>query len=327
MLITQSKLIHNFCIRLHSFFVMRAYKQVLAFFIYDFAFIVDASRKTDKTFVGLDVDSEALSKSVVKSAVEDASLARSFTPHEVKELVQNNIEILSDYDSLFRGSSLEKMYATLDRLIEIADQSGLSRPFTVEEFDDRLQKQECVYGIVKDAINERIIVVFRGTENELAFSSNWRSNASIFFRKVELPDILKGKLSDDDGTWKFHSGFHKYLFGDKDDEVGTRKYDDIMDDLKSMLAKYPNYRVFVTGHSLGAALSSVTALYFACEEDLPKPIHCINFASPRMGNEQVLEATVHLEKTNQLRMLRSVNENDTVTTLPTLGYEHGEYSD
>ena len=71
-----------------------------------------------------------------------------------------------------------------------------------------------------------------------------------------------------------------YLFKetvDSDDAAGTTRYDQIMDDLKSLLAKYPDYKIFVTGHSLGAALSSVAAFYFACDDDLPKPISCINF--------------------------------------------------
>lgn len=41
-----------------------------------------------------------------------------------------------------------------------------------------------------------------------------------------------------------------------------------------------------------------------------------------MGGEEVFDATMILEKTNQLRMVRSVNENDLVTTVPSIGYEH-----
>jgi hypothetical protein len=116
-----------------------------------------------------------------------------------------------------------------------------------------------------------------------------------------------------------------YLFNetvDSDDAVGTTKYDQIMNDLKSLLVKYPDYKIFVTGHSLGAALSSVAAFYFACDDDLPKPISCINFASPRVGGWEVFQGVQHLEQTKKLRVLRTMNENDSVTTIPFWRYWH-----
>jgi pimeloyl-ACP methyl ester carboxylesterase len=109
---------------------------------------------------------------------------------------------------------------------------------------------------------------------------------------------------------------------DSDDATGKTRYDQIIDDLKSLLAKYPDYKIFVTGHSLGAALSSVAAFYFACDDDLPKPISCINFASPRSGGWEVFQGVQHLEQTKKRRVLRVVNENDLVTTSPSLGYWH-----
>ena len=40
----------------------------------------------------------------------------------------------------------------------------------------------------------------------LAPVSNWKSNLSIFKKEVEVPDVLKGKLSDD--NLNLHSGFY-----------------------------------------------------------------------------------------------------------------------
>ena len=104
--------------------------------------------------------------------------------------------------------------------------------------------------------------------------------------------------------------------------MGTRKYDQICKDLKSLLAKYPDHKVYVTGHSLGAALSSIAAIYMACDPDLPKPISCVNFASPRVGGWKVFQAVNHLERMKYIRVLRSMNDNDTVTVIPTTGYWH-----
>ncbi len=80
--------------------------------------------------------------------------------------------------------------------------------------------------------------------------------------------------------------------------------------------------MYVTGHSLGAALSTIAAFYLSCDPDIPKPVSNVNFASPRVGNHVFLNASQFLERTSQLRLLRSVNENDTVTVAPSIGYKH-----
>jgi hypothetical protein len=95
-----------------------------------------------------------------------------------------------------------------------------------------------------------------------------------------------------------------------------------MSDVKTLLVKYPGYKIYMTGHSMGAALSSVASLYFACDDDLPKPISCINFASPRFGAWNVFQGVQHLEMTKKLRVLRTINENDLVTAIPSWGYWH-----
>ena len=84
--------------------------------------------------------------------------------------------------------------------------------------------------------------------------------------------------------------------------------------------------VYVTGHSLGGALSGLFSLFLSCEPDLPKPISCINFASPRFGGENYYNASQYLEMTKQLRMLRGVNDKDTVASVPSVGYYHGGVS-
>merc|ERR1712038_475 len=89
-----------------------------------------------------------------------------------------------------------------------------------------------------------------------------------------------------------------------------------------MVAKNPGFKVYVTGHSLGAALSTLAAFYLSCDPDIPKPVSNINFASPRVGSESFLKATQLLEQKAQLRILRSMNENDTITVVPSIGFHH-----
>ncbi len=76
----------------------------------------------------------------------------------------------------------------------------------MEAFDDKFQKKECVYGIVRDSTNKRITISFRGTDNNLALVSNWLSNISIAKKKVDLPEALKDVLKED--GLNLHTGFY-----------------------------------------------------------------------------------------------------------------------
>ena len=46
--------------------------------------------------------------------------------------------------------------------------------------------------------------------------------------------------------------------------------------------------VYVTGHSLGAALATLAGFYLSCDPEIPKPVSSISFASPRVGDASFL---------------------------------------
>jgi alpha-beta hydrolase superfamily lysophospholipase len=78
-----------------------------------------------------------------------------------------------------------------------------------------------------------------------------------------------------------------YLFGARKRTDATSKFDQIMENLHELLLeKYPDYKIYVTGHSLGGALSTLLAFRLAALEDdhINKPITCLTIASPRVGN-------------------------------------------
>ena len=181
---------------------------------------------------------------------------------------------------------------------------------TLEKFDDTHQRHELVYAITKDEVNRRITLVFRGTESKLAFRTNWSTN--IHVSKVEgiIPPTLK-QLNPHLKSIKFHSGFYNYVFAkthDQSDDSHVHKYDEILNDLKDLFKKHPGFKLYVTGHSLGGALSTLVAFYLSCEphEDIPKPVMNISYASPRLADSNTLEATRLLEESNKLRILRIV---------------------
>lgn len=135
---------------------------------------------------------------------------------------------------------------------EREESSGLHRPLTLEEYDDRHQKHDLVYGITKDDVNKRLTLVFRGTENELAFRSNWLSNAAFLKKEYELPSVLQD--NDVVESLRLHSGFGKYVFDftfDEDDPLTWRKYDEILEDVKLLLQEYPDYKLYVWAKVLG----------------------------------------------------------------------------
>jgi len=283
--------------------------------------IADASRKAKKdgkVVKGLETKEDGTN---LTKANSNQRLSRSFTPMEIKKLIQDNIELLTEYYEEFgKDSKIERLYATLDEFERRANSIGNDRAITVEEFDDQFQTKELVYCVTKDNVNKRITLVFRGTTNSLAFRTNWGTNAKIMKKKAEIPEAFN-KL---EGI-SIHGGFYNYLFNetrDKEDEKGTTKYDQILADIKPLLAKYPDHKLYVTGHSLGGALCTLAAFYLAADPDIPKPVSCISFASPRVGDNNFFAAVQHLEKTKKLRLLRSVNDNDSVTALPIHGYHH-----
>jgi hypothetical protein len=112
---------------------------------------------------------------------------------------------------------------------------------------------------------------------------------------------------------------------DTTDAPDKRRYDEIREDVQPLLEANPGYVLYVTGHSLGGALSSIVAFFMACDPSIPKPVTCLNFASPRVGDASFLEACTALEKIQNLRYLRVVNEKDSIAFMPTFNFYHAGF--
>jgi hypothetical protein len=290
----------------------------VSFLIFSFGYILETARKSPDEFDELDVSSGVIRNHAA------AALQRSFTPGEVVELIEKNAEILAEtFPSKFRNP--EPILQSLKLLQERALEAGIERPLTLEEFDDKHQKHELVYGLAVDRINKRVTLAFRGTENELAFGTNWSTNLSFLKRKVRLPSYFDDKETN---TIYLHSGFYQYLFEqtfDDTDDPNKRKYDEILDDVLRLLADHPGYRLYVTGHSLGGALASMVSLFLACDVRLPKPVTCLTAGAPRVGGSGYLPAVQILENHGQLRYCRVVNDKDAVAVMPMVGFHHAGF--
>lgn len=121
--------------------------------------------------------------------------------------------------------------------------------------------------------------------------------------------------------------FYKTTSGEtRTDGELKSKYERIIDQAVDLLKKNPGYKLFVTGHSLGAALASVFAFMVAATEDsVPTPVTCVSIASPFVGDTNFRKAFMHLEQTGRLRYLRVANHKDLVTVMPFFALNWGLY--
>lgn len=142
--------------------------------------------------------------------------------------------------------------------------------------------------------NQRITVTFRGSESK----SDWYYDLMI----------TKHNLHDD--VW-VHSGFHTQL---TTNNVHTK----LITKLKELIDANPSYKVFVTGHSLGAALSTLFG-YMISREFSNTDITIVSFASPRVGDSGW---KTHFDDTDNLTHYRISNDRDVVTAVPMIGYHH-----
>jgi hypothetical protein len=184
------------------------------------------------------------------------------------------------------------------------------------EFDDEFKSMglgsELVFSIIINKTEKRITVVFRGSVS----LKDWIVDLSS---AKQTPDIIQEFSSEDVDV---HSGFAGYLFGESNEE-GKTKFDQILDILKQASSSYEDYAIYITGHSLGGALTQLLAFALAGSSeaaDLPKPINAISYASPRVGNRAFLKKHQELEKDGKLRHVRVSNQGDIIAVGPSYGY-------
>jgi hypothetical protein len=147
---------------------------------------------------------------------------------------------------------------------------------------------------------ELVFVAFRGTElrNLCASLNNWHTN----LRFSLVPDGRGGRI---------HEGFQEAL-----DQV----WDPLCKEIGDVLAQGPARRVWLTGHSLGAALATLAADRALLQRAFPVG-GLYTFGSPRVGN------AAFARRVNRSLLgpciFRFVNYDDIVPRVPPpLGYRH-----
>ena len=180
-------------------------------------------------------------------------------------------------------------------------------------FGDEQPDKELVYAVAVDNCRRRITVAFRGSVTPTDFITD----ACIEFSTRPHPLNV-------DATIGLHHGFDRYLLKHNgkttdDDDDSSCKYQEIMAQVLTLFQQRStkaDYKLYVTGHSLGGALACLFAFQAAAGRAVPWPVTCVSVASPRVGNQAFQTAFAQLEQAGALRHLRLAHAQDPVTMMP-----------
>ena len=186
--------------------------------------------------------------------------------------------------------------------------------------------KEITHAIAVSDKLKRVYVVFRGSIDANDWITNFQANATDFL----LPGFTSSFANDTPRNFgKVHEGMYNYLF--KKTHEGISKGEAIMGLVTSLMKKNKGYTLFITGHCLGGALSTMMAFRAAALDDLKDTtVMNVSFASPFVGNQEFRNHFVAMEKKKKIKHLRVSNYKDvvplipymTITSPPLMFYKH-----
>lgn len=203
-----------------------------------------------------------------------------------------NETIESFVNKIIKNETMDKIGLSHVRKSVLLDVAKNTPSGKVHTFISNIESDAQV-GVTINNTDKRICVVFRGSESK----KDWFYDLQI--NKHHLKDKI----------W-VHSGFYKQLY-----ENGV--YDKILASVKQILDEHPDFSLYVTGHSLGAALATLCGFMFS--QELKNQVTVVSFASPRVGDVEWKNA---FEKQDNLVHYRVVNDRDIVTAFPIYNYYH-----
>jgi hypothetical protein len=144
--------------------------------------------------------------------------------------------------------------------------------------------------LVANIKHEYAVLAFRGTE--------------VTKKRDVATDAMVLKISNIETKVRVHTGFNE-------------AYESVSGEIEASLAKHlKDMPLYVTGHSLGAALATVAVRHLEKKTYFKDQIAaCYTFGSPRVGNKA-------LDKELRSPVYRVVNTTDIVTMVPSIGYYH-----
>lgn len=227
--------------------------------------------------------------------------------------LKSYMDRIKTYVELFGGQQFNSQ--AIQKIIENAKEGSLlfiDDDFSMTTFGGA--KTELTWAITINHSMKRITVVFRGS----TVLKDFVIDATL----QPTPYLVDGPESAAPPLGKVHSGFYEYLYSKT--QVGSdgrniSKSEAIMGRLHELFKKkeYQHYKLYVTGHSLGAALSTLFAFRAADNSDIPnKPVINVSFASPFVGDQKFRDEFQKREVLGLIRHLRVSNEDDVVPLVP-----------
>lgn len=178
---------------------------------------------------------------------------------------------------------------------------------------------ELVWAIIVNKTDKKITVVFRGSSNAM----DWIKDFSVSMKDCMLPGFVS-QVKEKNATkfGRVHQGFYDYLFNEtlmgpngstksKGEEIIGMLRADFFDK-----AEFDDYSLVVTGHSLGASLSTLFSFRCACMDEPFGLVTNVSFASPFLGDEEFRKLFTKLEIDGKIRHLRVSNYEDAVPLVP-----------
>lgn len=157
-------------------------------------------------------------------------------------------------------------------------------------YSDSMTDLQC--GIYVDDYSKKVTASFRGT-------------TSHEDRLTDL-DIAQTKYV---GNIRVHSGFYDQLFK-------SCVYQDFCNKFIEIVGSN-SYSVYITGHSLGAALASLFG--FRMANTLDRKINIVTFASPKVGNYYWKQA---FDSNCNIKNIRVMVSSDPIPLTPIINYYH-----
>ena len=173
--------------------------------------------------------------------------------------------------------------------ININMSDGLIKEF-ISDPDTDLQ-----VGITTSERNKRINIIFRVSES----TYDWLHDLNF----------IKTCIDKENNVY-VHKGFYNQL-------TINDNHKKLILQVQELIKNNPDYNIFITGHSLGAGLSSLFG--YLLSKEISNNITIISFASPRVGNYGWYKS---FNKQENLTYYRFVNCNDVVTAFPSLLFYH-----
>jgi hypothetical protein len=265
--------------------------------------------------------------------------------HRLRKLQEKHEGLIKSCNRHDFMENAEKYMKTHDMPVPVS--------FEVHYVGDENPESECVHYVGRSDYRKMILLAFRGSVT----TSDWVQDLKLMIDKV--PNPLHG-VEGQPETVGIHMGFRKYTHGipkksskavstmvsnvrnlskseNGDDSaraesVQTSEYEEaptkiqiVIQQLREMKEKYPDDPIFITGHSLGGALSLIAALAVAADpvlsklpEDAPPdmvPVTVIAVANPKPGDRDFCNAILYLERTKKLTCCCIHNSWDVVPML------------